>query len=270
MRLILENARRFAGRSRPGAGRGEEGTHHRALGTPRERAARRAQRRPDPRRRPPPRRGRLARPPRGLRAVRPGERGLSRGAAQPRAFVGLRIEDGVSAHVTAGEPQGVRVIGDANVIQYIVTLTEPQAVGTTTIPVLRVRVTEGYSRDDPALRDHHHPGALLREDAGRVARRGEEGVGAVLPGRGLRRERRHARRAGRGATSTRGSRTAGSTPAGTRWRAPGSSSRGNSRADLASSGPVTGTASGTSVVDNLLGTGPCFVTTTGSAKTICR
>jgi len=62
-------------------------------------------------------------------------------------FRALDIRDGVAAYVTVGQNRSVKVVGDANVVPNIATevLLDPEPVGTGTIPVLHVSVSYAYT-----------------------------------------------------------------------------------------------------------------------------
>jgi hypothetical protein len=192
------------------------------------------------------------------------------------AFVGIHLQDGVSASVTSGEPQTLRVIGDSNVVPHIDTSVVDEPLGLTTIQVLRVSVSEGYDPtiaprvvvsvpsfifvrvlgdadgDRVVAADVNDAAAPMftAEASGRsrvtLSGAGGAGIGAALGGDALLDATEYVTSAAVVALS------------------------GRATAMLRSNGPVTGTAVDDSRVDNLLGTGPCFVTTSGTAQAICN
>ncbi len=185
-------------------------------------------------------------------------------------FVGIHVQDGVSAVVTSGEPgQTVRVIGDSNVVPHIETTVEAEPVGLTTIQVLHVSVTKNYvptippsvivsvpsfvsvrADDVPTVDVRKAEASTFTVDASGISRVTLVGAGAeidaTLGGDALLDATEYVTSAADVALS------------------------GRTTAKLRSNGPVNGTAVEASLVDDLLGTGPCFVTTSGSARAICN
>ena len=190
------------------------------------------------------------------------------------AFTGVWVSDGVAAHVTIGSPQSVRVFADSNLVQSIETEVDPLVVGTHlspdvgTTPVLRVWVSGQVDPTIPPSVVVTVPSlSFVRAQDGSTA----DVVGLASPG--LRVEAAsngEVSVAGPGGDHldvalTDGSADASAYPVGTAQV----SLSGASRAEL-DAGLVTGTASGTSIVANLVGSGPCYVTTTGSARVTCH
>ena len=188
-------------------------------------------------------------------------------------FAGVRVGDGIAAHVTAGSAQSLRVIGDSNIVPNIMTQTEPTLVttvgGSVSVPVLRVWLTQPANPTIPSQvvitvpslsyvrAEDGAPVEVNKAEAPAMRIEGFTGGEVTLIGPGgpyLE------------AVLSDASLDAGYYPVALAWV----ELSGESRADLDSSGPVTGAASGSSVVDNMLGSGPCLVTTTGSARTSCH
>ena len=188
------------------------------------------------------------------------------------AFTGVHVQDGVAAHVTVstGSAQSVRVVGDANIVPHIVTETEPEQVSSTaTVQALNVRVDGSYQPTIAWAVVVTMPSLVLvkASDASPV-----DVKNAAAPSM-------HVDASGRSAVTLAGSGGdfldahlsdaslyARSYAVAAAWV----DLSGGSRAELQSSGPVTGTAGGSSLVDNMLGVGPCFVVTSGSARTACH
>ena len=184
-------------------------------------------------------------------------------------FNGVFVGDGVATHVTAGSAQGVRVIGDSNLLQYVETHTDPVPVGTTTVQALRIWVTQSYDATIPLSvaitvpvlsYAHAQDGAQVEVKKAAVASMRVEGAGGgavtlIGPGGAF-----------LDVDLASASLDAGYYPVAAAYV----ELIGASRAELDSAGPVTGLASGTSVVDNTLASGPCYVVTTGAARTSCN
>jgi hypothetical protein len=187
------------------------------------------------------------------------------------AFTGVCVQDGVAAHVTVstGSAQSVRVIGDANIVPHIVTETEPEQVSSTsTVQALHVRVDGSFQptiawavvvtmpsltlvkANDASPVDVKNAAApWMRVDAGGRSAVTLAGNGGILD-----------------AHLSDASLDARIYPVDAAWV----DLSGGSWAALKSSGQVAGTAGGSSLVDNMLGIGPCFVVTTGAARTACH
>jgi hypothetical protein len=180
------------------------------------------------------------------------------------------VSDGLAAHVTIGTPQSVRVFADSNLVQFIQTEVDPVTVGTasTQTPVLHVWASEHIQPTVPPSVVITVPSLsyVMSEDASAVGvlALASPALSIEAVGRG------EVSLAGLGgdlleATLTDGSLDATGYPVGTAQVA----LSGASRAEL-DAGLVTGTASGTSLIDNLVGSGPCFVTTAATALVSCH
>jgi hypothetical protein len=187
-------------------------------------------------------------------------------------FTGVHVQDGVAAHVTVstGSAQSVRVVGDANIVPHIVTETEPEQVSSTaTVQALNVRVDGSYqptiawavvvtmpslvlvkANDASPVDVKYAATPSMRVDAGGRSAVTLDGSGGAFLDVHLSDASLYAR--------------------GYRVDAAWVDLSGGSRAMLQSSGPVAGTAGGSSFVDNMFGVGPCFVVTSGSARTACH
>jgi hypothetical protein len=186
------------------------------------------------------------------------------------AFSGIRVSDGLIAHVTIGSPQSVRVFADSNLVQFIQAEVDPVTVGTgaTQTQVLHVWASEHILPTIPPSVVLTVPSLsyVLSEDASAVdvLALASPALWLEAVGHG------EVSLAGLGgelleATLSDGSLDASGYPVGTAQVV----LSGASRAEL-EAGVVTGTASGTSIVDNLAGSGPCFVTTMASALVSCH
>jgi hypothetical protein len=186
------------------------------------------------------------------------------------AFSGIRLSDGLAAHVTIGTPQSVRVFADSNLVQFIQTEVDPVTVGTaaTPTPVLHVWASEHIQPTIPPSVVITVPSLsyVLSEDGSvvDVLALASPALWIEAVGHG------EVSLAGVGgdlleATLSDGSLDATGYPVGTAQV----TLSGASRAAL-DAGLVTGTASGSSIVDNLVGSGPCFVTTLASALVSCH
>ncbi len=187
-----------------------------------------------------------------------------------KPFVGVRVQDGVAVYVTAGETQSIKVIGDANIVPNIATeVVGPETVGTTAISVLHVFANQDYDATI-ALSVVVTVPSLWYVDALEASRVEVKRATASE----FRVEASGASQVvlnGPGGAFLDVSLVAGGLRA-DQYPVAGAYVvlTGNSLAVLNSSGPVTGTAGGTSKVDNLEGFGPCFVLTTASATTACH
>lgn len=185
-------------------------------------------------------------------------------------FAGVRVEDRLSVFVTAGREQGVTVSGDANLVRDSIEtrlLADPVMVGTQSVPVLRVYVDlEEYAPTIPPrvvitvptfayvdASDHSRvevraaPASTFR-----VRAEGESVVTLFGPP---------------GADELELDLDSAALDADTYPVSLASVElTGNATAELSCAGPVTGTASGTSVVDNRLGAGDCGVTLVDEAS----
>jgi hypothetical protein len=192
------------------------------------------------------------------------------------SFVGIHVQDGVSAVVTSGETQTLRVIGDSNVVPHIDTAVVAEPLGLTTIQVLRVSVTEDYDPTIPprvlvSVPSFVFVRALGDDDGDRIVT--VDVTEAATPTFTA-----EASGSARVTLSGPGGAVISATGAGdalldaTEYVTSAAvvALSGRATAKLRSNGPVTGTAAGDSRVDNLLGTGPCFVTTSGTAQAICN
>jgi hypothetical protein len=170
------------------------------------------------------------------------------------AFAGVRMEDGVAAAVTveAGLSQSVKVIGDENLVRdHVKTSVDPDALGTGVLHVW-VSLSAYEARIPPTVIVALPAFAVARaKDASSIALRrpaGSTAVGGalqvVLEDRALLDATEYP--------------TAGAAVA----------LAGRSSAKLHSEGPVTGTVSDESRLDNLRGTGPCLVTTTSPGASV--
>ena len=191
-------------------------------------------------------------------------------------FVGIHVQDGVSAIVTSGEPQTLRVIGDSNIVPHIDTSVVAEPLGLTTIQVLRVSVTEDYVPTIPPSVVVSVPSfvfvrAVGEADGDRIVTVDVKKAAAAL-------FTAEASGSARVAISGAGGDVIDATLGGDALldatgyvtSAAVVALSGRATAKLRSNGPVTGTAVDDSRVDNLLGTGPCFVTTSGTAQAICQ
>ena len=193
-------------------------------------------------------------------------------------FVGLHVEDGIAAYVTVGGERSVRVIGDSTVVPHISTSVEPEALGTTTpADVLRVKTTRDVVPVIPPAVIITVPSftQLLVEDVKPVEVR--NAAAAVLTVKAVGGARVTIARAPghvgeRIAVELHDAAQLDATEYVTSTASVAAfvEVSGTSTALLHSDGPVVGSASGDSTVNNLLGAGPCFVTTTGNARTVCN
>jgi hypothetical protein len=179
------------------------------------------------------------------------------------AFAGVRVEDRLSVFVTAGSAQTVKVSGDANLVRDSIKtklLVDPVTVGTQSIRVLRVYVDlDDYAPTIPPRIVITVPSFsyVNADDASKVEVRAAEAstfrvdaagasvVTLVGPA---------------GADALEIDLENADLEADTYPVALASVElTGNATAHLSCAGPVTGTASGTSVVDDRLGAGDCDV-----------
>lgn len=174
-------------------------------------------------------------------------------------FEGVRVEDGVGAIVTVDPTLGgqtVKLVGDENLVEegHIQASLVPDTLGSLAVTVLRVRVESGFTPTIPPKVVVSRPSFSLARGltGGSIELKrpaGSTAVGALL-GVAL----------DAAALNARAYPTAGALVALT----------GGASARLHADGPVTGTVSGGSVLDNTLGAGPCLVTTSGAATVTCH
>lgn len=168
------------------------------------------------------------------------------------AFDALRVEDGIAAYVTVGPAQTVKVIGDSNAVQYIDTSVDPFAVGSAT-SVLHVSSSRALSPIVPPMVVVTVPS--LRWAGGQqgspLQLKRPAGSTAVAPPLAVVLDAASLDATAFPTAGALVALTAGST------------------ARLHSDGPVTGSVTGGSHLDNLLGTGPCDVTTTAGSTVAC-
>jgi hypothetical protein len=188
-------------------------------------------------------------------------------------FVGIRVEDGIQATVTAGAAaQSVVVSGDANVVPYI--KAEVRAIEVRGAPLAVLFITLDPPGDDYGVTIP--PRAVVRAtELGYVAATEASKVNVfdaaapsmVVDGQGgsevtLR---------GAGGESLHATLVAASLDAGSyAVDLAEVSLAGGSRAELHAQGTVTGDAQGASAVDNLLGSGTCDVTLDETSTLACH
>jgi hypothetical protein len=173
------------------------------------------------------------------------------------AFTGVRTEDGVGAVITVepGLSQAVKVIGDENLVQsHIRTSLEVEGVGSAALTVLHVWV-------DPADFQPVIPPKVVVSRPTFSLARGRDGVSIEL--------KRPA-----GSTAVGGPLVVGLEGASLNARQYPTGGAavvlsGGSTALLHSDGPVTGSVSADSHLDNTAGLGPCFVPTTAAGNVVC-
>lgn len=174
-------------------------------------------------------------------------------------FEGVRIETGVAAIVTVDPAIGaqtVKLVGDENLVAdgHILAGLEPDGVGSVSVTVLRVRVESGFvptiqpkvviGRPTFTFAHGQNGGTIeLRRPPGSAAVGGPLAV--WLEGASLQGSQYPTERAAVLLT-------------------------GGSTAHLHSDGPVTGSVSADSHLDNTAGAGPCLVVTTAAGSVSCH
>lgn len=159
-------------------------------------------------------------------------------------FVGLRVQDGIAGFVTVGPAHSVRVIADSNVVGNIDTSVEPAPLGSATVSVLFVRVGHSIDPVIPPTVVVTVPSFLLADASGGASIQLKATAGAD-PGPLLTVRLSAASLDAIGAEPDYVTSGAAVTLA------------GRSAAKLHSDGPVTGSVSTQSTLDNLQGTGSC-------------
>ncbi len=189
-------------------------------------------------------------------------------------FVGIHIQDGVSAYITSGGAQSVKVSGDANLVPYIDTILESEMVGTTSTPVLHVWVdlSGGYSSTIPpqvavsvpsfsyVRAEGSSPVQVKQASASVFTVKEKDSARVELIGTG-------------GLDLIDATLTDDASLDATAYPTGGASVdlSGRSTAKLHSNGPVTGRVLNDAVLNNLLGTGDCAgVTASPSATVSCN
>lgn len=184
-------------------------------------------------------------------------------------FTGVRAQDRLSVFVTAGREQTVTVSGDGNIVRDKIKtrLLDPVMVGTQSVRVLHAYV------DPPDYEPTIPPRVVITvasfayvnaSDASKVEVRGAEASTFRVQAGG---ESIVTLVGTPGADEleielVNANLEADTYPVGLAFV----ELMGNSSAHLSCAGPVTGTASGTSVVDNRLGAGECEVELSGAAS----
>jgi hypothetical protein len=171
------------------------------------------------------------------------------------SFAGVRLEDGIDAviAVSSTATQTVTLTGDQNILQLIRTSVDPETIASTTVPVLHVWATRSFNPVIPPRVVITRPSLVLARGSGVLDIQITGTAGWTAPGP-LYVE------LDRASLSARDYAVDGVVV----------DLDDGAAAVLHSNGPVTGTVSATSHLDNSNGTGACAVATSGSGNVVCN